>query len=250
MIYKSVDEKLSEWIGVTLMERLIHRHLITALTERRAPSISEISKNKFISDFDSLEHASPDVLSYFDKVWLGVFSGKLKGMLVVSHDARQAARVGNDVPRERHRNVFVANESITIVPEVILCRQTFVIQDCVVSPLNDFVPEDHLIQFVIFGFVLGGQIQEELLDVPIEEMREIRLQVPAQESKIVLWSICREIWNVLNEKSDSLNVNISLMLVESSSEETTKREAGDDAECEGEYSIRPWQEGMHDQFQS
>jgi len=68
MIYKSVDEKLCEWIGVTLFERLIHSHLLTALTERRAPSISEISKNKFISDFDSLEHASPDVLSYFDKV--------------------------------------------------------------------------------------------------------------------------------------------------------------------------------------
>ena len=48
---------------------------------------------------------------------------------------------------------------------------TFVIQDGIVPSLNDFVPEDNLIQFVIISLVLGGQIQKELFHIPVEEVR-------------------------------------------------------------------------------
>ena len=45
-------------------------------------------------------------------------------MLVMSHDARETARVGDHVPRQRHRHVFVANQSIAIVPEVVFGGET------------------------------------------------------------------------------------------------------------------------------
>jgi len=117
---------------------------------------------------------------------LGIFRREFKGMLVLSHDTRETARVGHHVPRQRHGHVLVSDQSIAIVPEVVFGGETLVIQNGVLPSLNDFVPQHDLIEFVVHSLILRRQIEEQLLHVPVEEMSQIRLQVPTQESQVVL----------------------------------------------------------------
>jgi len=166
-------------------------------------------------------------------------------MLLVAHDAREAARVGHHVPRERHRHVLVADQTVSVVPKVVFRRQTFVIQDGIFAPLNDFVPQNDLVQFIIRRLVFRRQVEKQLLHVPIEEMSQIRLQVPTEEAQVIFRAIRREIWNVFDEKSHRLDVHIGPVFIESRGEETAKGESRDDAEGECEDGIRSGQKGMH-----
>jgi len=166
-------------------------------------------------------------------------------MLLVSHDAREAARVGHHVPRQRHRHVLVPDQTVSVVPKVVFRRQTFVIQDGIFAPLDDFVPQNDLVQFIIGRLVFRRQIQKQLLHVPIEEMSKIRLQIPTQEAQVVFWAVRRKVGNVFDEKSHRLNVHLGPVLIEGRGEETAEGESGDNAEGECEDGIRSGQKGMH-----
>jgi len=39
------------------------------------------------------------------------------------------------------------------------------------------IPENHLIQDIVFGLVMSGHIKEQLFSVPIEDWREVGVQI-------------------------------------------------------------------------
>jgi len=134
-----------------------------------------------------------------DELRLGVFGRELEGVSLRPIDARKAARVGHHVPGKAHSHVRVTQQTFSIVPKVILGRETFVIKDGILPTFDDLVPKDHLIELVVCRLVLSSQVNEELLHVPIEEMREISLQIPAQKTQVVLRSISGEIGYIFHK---------------------------------------------------
>lgn len=111
-------------------------------------------------------------------------------MLAPGHQTGQETCIRNEVPREREGDVLVAPrkrrivnkgilgkptscphslETVSIVPEVVLCVHVLQIQDCIVSPFHNLVPQHDLVQFIVRRLVLGREVQEELLHVPVEQ---------------------------------------------------------------------------------
>ena len=77
-------------------------------------------------------------------------------------------------------------EAVSVVPEVVLGVHGPVVEDGILASLNDLVPEYNLVNLVRLGLVLGGQIKEELLHVPVEQRLQVYLQVERQIAEIIL----------------------------------------------------------------
>ena len=77
-------------------------------------------------------------------------------------------------------------EPVAVVPEVVLGVHGPVVEDGVLPALDDLVPQHHLVDRVARRRVLGAQVQEQLLDVPVEQRGQVGLQVERQETEVVL----------------------------------------------------------------
>lgn len=61
-----------------------------------------------------------------------------------AEESRQETGVGDDVPAEGERDVFVRAETVSVVPEVIFGVHVLEVQHGVLASQNDFVPEHDL----------------------------------------------------------------------------------------------------------
>lgn len=68
-------------------------------------------------------------------------------------------------------------ETIAIVPKVILGVHALVVQDSIFTSANDFIPQYDLVHRVSWRLILGREVQEELLNVPVEEWVKVRVQI-------------------------------------------------------------------------
>ena len=105
-------------------------------------------------------------------------------------------------------NVLVGLETIAVIPEVVLCVMVLEVHPGVLAPLDDVVPQDYLVNGVVLRTVMGSQVQEYLLCVPVEYSREVTLQVEGQEPEIVLLSSSRVVGYVLHHGLPSRHFNV------------------------------------------
>ena len=61
---------------------------------------------------------------------------------------------------------------------------------------------------VLWRLVLGGEVEEELLDVPVEERVEVGVEVEGQEAEVVLLAGGRVVGHVLHHHVHSLDVHL------------------------------------------
>ena len=50
---------------------------------------------------------------------------------------------------------------------------------------DDLIPYDHLVQHVRLGLVLGGDVHEELLHVPVEHRAQVRVNLQREDGLVV-----------------------------------------------------------------
>ena len=77
-------------------------------------------------------------------------------------------------------------EAVAVVPEVVLGVDALDVDLGVLPAQDDLVPEHYLVQRVLGRLVLGHQVEEQLLGVPVEDRGEVGLQVERQEAQVVL----------------------------------------------------------------
>lgn len=87
-------------------------------------------------------------------------------------------------------------QTVTIVPEVVLGVHVLEVQVGIFAPQDNLVPQDHLVQLVLLGLVLGRQVQEQLLHVPVEQTIQVGAQIERQESQIILFPGSAKVRNV------------------------------------------------------
>jgi len=151
-----------------------------------------------------------------------VLSGGLNG--------GQETGVGDDVPREVERDVSVVLQPIAVVPEVVLGVHVLEVQHGVLAAQDDLVPEDHLVELVRGSLVLGGQVQEQLLHVPVEDAGEVRLQVEGHEAQVVLLPRGSVVRDILHQHPNRVDVGLRPVVQEYGGQETAEGEAGQDAQ--------------------
>ena len=120
---------------------------------------------------------------------------KYKNYLVVEKTNEcspgQITSIRDNVPRQGHRHVLVTNQAIPVVPEVVFSVHTEtagikiiksesrvppVVEEGILSPENNLVPQDHLVQLIVGRLVLRRQVQKQLLHVPIEQRVQVCLK--------------------------------------------------------------------------
>lgn len=67
-----------------------------------------------------------------------------------------------------HRLRAHSLQTVAVVPEIVFGIHVFEIERRILAAQQNLVPQHHLVEFVILGLVLGRQIQEQLLHIPIE----------------------------------------------------------------------------------
>ena len=93
-------------------------------------------------------------------------------------------------------STFHLLQTIAIIPEVILRVHVLEVQVGVLAPQNDLVPQHHLVEGVLLRGVLGRQVQEQLLHVPVEQRVQIGAEIERDEAEIVLLPRSAEIWHI------------------------------------------------------
>jgi len=135
-------------------------------------------------------------------------------MLPVGHYPGKISSIWDDVPGEGHSDIFVANQPIPIVPEVILGVHTAIVKHSILTPKNNLVPQNNLIKFVVGRLILSSEIKEELLHIPVEQGVEVCLEVKGEEAQIILLLASSIVWHILHHHLHCVYVRVHLVLVE------------------------------------
>jgi len=120
----------------------------------------------------------------------------------------------------------VALKTVSIVPEVVFGIHWPVIQDGIFSTLNDFVPQNNLIDDIVLRFIFRSEVQKELFDVPVEKRREISLKIEGKKSEIILLSGRTVIGDMFDDNFDGVHLGMSGVFQEESGQEADKSQAG------------------------
>jgi len=151
-------------------------------------------------------------------------------MVPSRHQDGQVACIWYNVPRQSECHILVTSKPIPVVPKVILWPNIFVIEDCILPPLNDLVPNDDLVQLVARSFILGRQVQEQLLHVPVEQGAQVSLQVKDHKSHVILLPGRAVVWHIPHEDRDGVDVRIGGVVAEGGGHETDEGEARKDTD--------------------
>lgn len=166
-------------------------------------------------------------------------------MMPMGKYTRQQAGIGNDVPRQGQRHVLVALQTVAIVPEVVLGVHVLKVQIGVLAPEDDLVPQDDLVQLVLLGLVLGRQVQEQLLHVPVEQTVQVGAEIEREEAEIVLLPGGAKVRNIFDQHFDGVDLGIGPVVVEEGRCEAAERQEGQDAQRIGEDCVPPGENGVH-----
>jgi hypothetical protein len=87
---------------------------------------------------------------------------------------------------------------VALVDKKVLYPRIGVIEDSVLLSSDNVIPEHDLIDRVALGRVLGRDVDEQLLGVPVEEAREIGLEIEREREQVVLrrgwrWKSCSDV---------------------------------------------------------
>ena len=120
----------------------------------------------------------------------------------------------------------MADQPVPVVPKVVLSVHAPVIQQGVLASQDDLIPQNyliygltpalqehrqvHLVQLVVRRLVLGRQIQEQLLHIPVEEWVEVGMQVEGEEAQVVLLLAGGVVRHVLHDHLDCADVSVHL----------------------------------------
>jgi len=98
-----------------------------------------------------------------------VVGGEGEAVFTSGHYPWKVSSIWNDVPGEGHGDVLMVEETISVIPEVILCVHRTVVEEGILTAQDDLVPQNNLIEFISLSFILCCEVKEDLLDVPIEQ---------------------------------------------------------------------------------
>jgi len=169
-------------------------------------------------------------------------------MLAVGHYPGKISSIWDDVPGEGHGDVFVAHQPIPIIPEVILGVHAAIVQHSIFSPENNLVPQHNLVKFVVGRLVLCGEIEEQLLHIPVEQRVEVSLEVKGKEAQIILLLASSVVWHVLHHHLHRVYVRVHLVLIKEGGKEAEECEGGEDGHCVRCQRVRASQCCMHFQI--
>lgn len=107
-------------------------------------------------------------------------------VVTVAHtmdDKKRLRKNSEHASHSPHAN-RASHQTVAVVPEVVLLVEVLQRQLSVLSTQDDLVPQHHLVDGVRLRLVLGRQVNEQLLDVPVEKRRQVRLQVEREEAEV------------------------------------------------------------------
>lgn len=149
------------------------------------------------------------------------------------------------MPGESQSDIPVSLEPVSIVKEKILAFDVFQVQLGVLASQKDLVPEDHLVHSVAFGGIFCRQIKEELLDVPVESLLQIRRDVEGDEAQVALLSGSGEVFHFFEQDPGDVQAHGRAPVFEGGGEDAAQGERRHDAQREGEQRVGPGQQGVH-----
>lgn len=149
------------------------------------------------------------------------------------------------MPGESQSDIPVSLETVSIVKEKILAFDVFQVQLGVLASQKDLVPEDHLVHSVAFGGIFCRQIKEELLDVPVESLLQIRRDVECDEAQVALLSGSSEVFHFFEQDPGDVQAHGRAPVFEGGGEDAAQGERRHDAQREGEQRVGPGQQGVH-----
>lgn len=71
------------------------------------------------------------------------------------------------------------------------------VKDGIVSALDNLIPEDDLVQFIVLGLVLGSQVQEQLFHVPVEQGVQVSIEIECDVAQVPLLPVGAVIRDIL-----------------------------------------------------
>jgi len=135
-------------------------------------------------------------------------------VLSVRHNPWQVSSIGDDIPGESHCYVFVVDQPIAIVPEVVLGVHAAIVEHGIFAPENNLVPQNNLVQFVVGRLIFSGEIKEQLFHVPVEEGIEIGLEVESEKPQIILLLASGIVWHILHHHLHCVDIGVHLVFIE------------------------------------
>lgn len=161
-------------------------------------------------------------------------------MQVSSGDLLEDAHVWNDVHGEGEGDVRIAAQAGTVIEKVVLVVLVSQFQPVVAVAQHDVVPEHNLIDGVLLGLVMSGQVEKQLLGVPVERSTKVGVQIELEEAELADLSIVAEIGHVLNVLIDRLNAHLHRLLVrlQQRGQKAADGHRRQNGQCEGEHRVR------------
>lgn len=155
--------------------------------------------------------------------------------------------VGNHIHGEGQSDVVVALQAVAVVPEVVFRVLVAEVEFGWLTPLDDVVPQHHLIQDIGFGLVVRGQIEEELFGVPVERPAQVGIQVERYEAEVIALAASRVVGHVLHQLlgGGQLHVDQLVVLLECGGQRAHQRQSGQHRQREREDGVRPRQQCVH-----
>lgn len=150
---------------------------------------------------------------------------------------------------EHKSDILVVEKRFSVVEEVVLGLQIFFVHHNSLGSLDNPIPEHDLIDGVSRRFVLGDEVDEQLLYVPVECLREVDFKIKRKRRQIDLLFVSRVVnhcspGNVCNfdqnqlkdSQFDIINLELRLCRViqEYGREETGSSDRGHDPEGESQ----------------
>lgn len=77
------------------------------------------------------------------------------------------------------------------------------VKDGIVSALDNLIPEDDLVQFIVLGLVLGSQVQEQLFHVPVEQGVQVSIEIECDVAQVPLLPVGAVIRDILPGREDA-----------------------------------------------
>lgn len=84
-------------------------------------------------------------------------------------------------------------------------------------------PEPHLVELICFGFVLRCEIQEQLLDIPVEQSAQICLKIEGDEAEIVQLLARAIVGHVLHQRLHRVDLDVCSVIEENRGDEAAER---------------------------
>lgn len=150
-----------------------------------------------------------------------------------------------NLPGKRQSDIPVSLEAVSVVKEKILAFDVFQVQLGVLASQKDLVPEDHLVHGVALGGIFCRQIKEELLDVPVESLLQIRGDVECDEAQVALFPGSSEVFHFFEQDPGDVQAHGRVPVFEGGGEDAAQGERRHDAQREGEQRVGPGQQGIH-----